>query len=498
MNRRFQDLVGRRYPEWVAGEPEQGVGVASSLTLPLFPTSPVLTSQFLARCLKLHWDPQTERAALFIFDGMRYEIWDELLKPLLLERLELVAELMGSSLIPSETQLTRKAISAGTFPDTFDSRSGEDQLLKSGLARELGYTTAVATAAPEGAGAGETVRFRAGNLDVYIFELCDRELHHVKLKTLPDGRVAPSRSLAFIYEQHIKNILDTEVAAIFRGIAPGTKVFVTADHGFGPVKREQIWFDAADLNEQDDCSYLNCWLKVPFGRANLPANQRANVIAFTPEQIRMPNAEVRSLGRGGGAIHKDYRSIVFPRVGYAFSRSGSPFDPDAYSHGGISVQELLIPMAVLKVKARDSGSLKLDSIDGPAEVVEGEEVTFRFRLTRAAGPAEADEPRVDLEASYGRGDWSTNLPHQVVYVPPAGRDVLYRFQPDATIANAAERQAGVLKLSLTIAASYREGYRTVRRTVSKTFAVRLRSDQVVRRVGNLGGILGLMPRSIGG
>src|SRR5262249_38651952 len=72
-NPRFQQLVALRYPEWARND--QGT----------LADAPVLTSQFIARCLKPNWDPQTEKAVLFIFDGMRYDIWDELLKPMLLD-----------------------------------------------------------------------------------------------------------------------------------------------------------------------------------------------------------------------------------------------------------------------------------------------------------------------------------------------------------------------------------------------------------------------------
>jgi len=45
---------------------------------------------------------------------------------------------------------------------------------------------------------------------------------------------------------------------------------------------------------------------------------------------------------------------------------------------------MLIPMVVLQVKAREEEELlTLHPITGPKEVVEGEEVEFRMRLTRA-------------------------------------------------------------------------------------------------------------------
>ena len=355
VNRRFQLLIARQYPGWIKGDACGGVVADSEprLTEPSG-TAPCLTAHFLRRCLRPHWDPSTEHAVLLIFDGMRYDIWDELLRPMLADSMELIADYPGLSLLPSETHITRKAICAGAPADQFDSRAGEDALLRAGLARELGYETTVEVLAPEGLGTGETVRYRAGNLDVYIFELCDKELHKVQMRTLPDGREVPTRPLAFIYQQHIKSVLETEVMAILRRLTPGTKVFITADHGFGPVARQPLWFDDDDLNEPEDCSYLNCRLRVPIEQARIPARVRDNIIAFTPEQLRMPIQETRAVG-GGAPVTKQYRAIVFPATGFSFKRQGAPYRPDAYTHGGISLQELIIPMVVLRVKSRKTG-----------------------------------------------------------------------------------------------------------------------------------------------
>lgn len=90
LNSRFQQLIAVRYPDWAKSDQATSAD------------APVLTSQFIARCLKPNWDPQTEKAVLFIFDGMRYDIWDELLKPMLIDRMEVLAELRGISILPSE------------------------------------------------------------------------------------------------------------------------------------------------------------------------------------------------------------------------------------------------------------------------------------------------------------------------------------------------------------------------------------------------------------
>jgi len=497
MNVRFQELVAREYPNWVKEIGKEG-GKAEGLPLFTSHMPPILTSQFLRRCLKPNWDIEKEKAVLLVFDGMRYDIWDELLRPLFEDRMDIIADLPASSLLPSETHITRKAIFAGTFPDSFDTHAGENTLLKEGLVREYGYMGDVAVVAPDTAGTGETVRYRAGKLDVFIFELCDKELHKITMKTLPDGRQVPSRPLAFVYEQHLKNIIDTEVMAIIRNLAPGTKVFVTSDHGFGQVGRAPLWFSNECFNEPEDCSYLNCWLKVPVSDSEIPGKVRNSIVAFTPEQLRMPTQEVRFNKKLGHDVHKEFKTVAFPKTGFSFSRQGSPYHPDAYTHGGISIQELMIPMVVLKVKKHEEGLLMLDQITGPQEAVEGEEVEFHLPINRSTQLAAKDkEIRVDIDATWSCEPGERTLPRQVLYISSLGTEAIIRFRPDPNDATVEERKHGFMERTLTVTVSYREGYRVNRKIQSRKFTIHLNSEQIVRRIPpSLGNILGLTPRGM--
>src|SRR5262249_21103662 len=274
VNRRFQEVVVAQYSSWLAGDGEVR-----------------LTSQFLHRCVKPNWGAQLEKAVILIFDGMRYDIWDELLRPMLLDRMDVLEDYPAAALLPSETEVSRWALSAGTEPASFWPRKAENVHLQESLQREFNFSGQVEVVAPEGAGTGETVRYRAGNLDVYIFEFCDKELHKISVKTLPDTREVPSRPLAFLYQQHLKSLIDTEVMAIVRRLQPGTKVFITADHGFGRVHRERIWLESAWLNEPHDCSYLNAWLRQSLDEVKAPAKVRSNVWEFPVAALRMPSAE---------------------------------------------------------------------------------------------------------------------------------------------------------------------------------------------------------------
>ncbi len=88
-------MIHLRYPQWVQ---EQDSKIEK----------PVLTSHFLERCLKPYYkDPQARKAVIFIFDGMRYDIWDLLLKDSISEQMDVVSEFPGFSLLP-----TRRPMSA--------------------------------------------------------------------------------------------------------------------------------------------------------------------------------------------------------------------------------------------------------------------------------------------------------------------------------------------------------------------------------------------------
>jgi len=478
LNTHFQEMTAIKYPLLVQSDSDV-----------------CLTSSFINRCLKPHWDPKTEKAVIFIFDGMRYEIWDEFLRPIFEDRTDLIDDIPALALLPSETHLSRKAISAGNFPDTFDYHAKENDLLSKALERAYGSSWQVEAVTPDTMGIAETVRYRAKNLDVYVFELCDKELHKIKMKIL-DGRQVPSRPLSFIYQQLVKNIIDIEIMTIVRKLDPGTKVFITADHGFNRYGRESLWFRDEDLNEKSDCTYTNCLLRSDLNTAFLPEKVRNNIVAFTPEQLRIHKTESRTLKETGSVFHKTYGAIVFPKAGYSFSRKGSPYDPDAYDHGGISIQELMIPMVVLQVRSKDESMLIIGEINGLTEINEGQEAEFRLRLDRSVKKGQKiDDLRIDINATYTLDAERGILPGQVLYVKSQGADVIYRFIPDCNDATDDERRDGLMKRTLTITISYHDGQKTVRKSRICQFTVQLNSEKIVRRIPpKLGNILGLAPK----
>lgn len=478
LNSYFQSVVRRDYLKWVVGEKDI-----------------VMTSQIIKKCLKPNWDPEKEVAVIFIFDGMRYDIWDEILKPLITESMKLLEEKKGCSLLPSETKISRNAISAGLLPDECHLNEAENKLLKESLAREFGLNCEVVVIEPDGLGIGQTVRYRADSLEMYIFEFCDKELHHIPIKKVGEKEV-PSRPLAYIYQQRFKDIIEHDVLNIVRKLKPGTKVFITADHGFGLVGREKIWFKKEELNEPRDCNYLNCKLPIPLSYTDVPHYLKSKIIEFTPEDLRIPKREEISDRRGNNKVEKAYRSVVFPSVGYAFSRPDSPFNPDAYSHGGISIQELLIPVAVLEVKKPDKGLISFEFVKTPEMLEEDEEALFRVKFNYVPPSVVLGEDlRVDLEARYSLDPQKLPLRPNLIFLSPWGKqEVDFRFTLDSEEITSEERGSGIATRNFILVISYREGNRKIRKTLSCEFTIRANPERIVRRVGKLGSILGLTPR----
>ena len=123
-NAKFQDLYHANYVKWI-----------NQADSPL-----IFTHQFVSRVLKTHWDAQSgQKAVILIFDGLRVDAWEELVRPVLEEKYDVLEELPGSAILPTETHLSRKAISAGCLPVSFCSTT-ENALLENALKTHMGLT----------------------------------------------------------------------------------------------------------------------------------------------------------------------------------------------------------------------------------------------------------------------------------------------------------------------------------------------------------------------
>jgi hypothetical protein len=227
-----------------------------------------------------------------------------------------------------------------------------------------------------------------------------------------------------------------------------------------------------------------------------PRKVRDNVLEFSVSDLRMPHSGEAVDRSTKQTWQKNFESIIFPKTGYALARPHANFNPDAYSHGGISLQEMLVPMLAMRVKTPEEGLVVLGSIAGPAELIEGEEAEFRMPI-RLSESYKHRELRIEAQAVYQTKETTPAISPLVQYISSSGGEIVFRFVPDAADASDEERKTGIMERTLRISITYREGQRMMRKARSIEFSMRLNSEKIVRRVpAHLGKILGLTPRSM--
>jgi hypothetical protein len=154
-------------------------------------------------------------------------------------------------MLPTETHLSRNAISAGCLPVSFCS-TNEKTLLESALKTHLGLTVELTVKSQnEAVECGIAVHYTSKPIDVVIFNFTDQNLHNNK------------NELSLIYESTVREILRQDVRSVLREMPANAKVFVASDHGFTPVPLKAFTVPDGVLTDSGDVKYRVGRLKKP-------------------------------------------------------------------------------------------------------------------------------------------------------------------------------------------------------------------------------------------
>lgn len=450
INTRFQDLLASRYARWIRQ-----------------PNGPVIFShQFLPRLLRTQWDPQSGRkAVILVFDGLRTDAWDELLRPVFEERFEIVARKPGCALLPTETQLSRKAIAAGKLPVEFTSQRELD-LLRSWLKEQIGLAPHFRIEVNDDSiASGISVRYVSDELEYIVFNFTDQNLHHNQ------------QDLAFIYNVTVREIIHQDVRSVLRDLPSNALIFVTSDHGFTGVPDRPITIPGDLVADSGDVKYLNARTQ-----RLLEGEDAGRVVAFDANALGIPAISLKQRGR-------PTRHVLFPRPGYSFRREEGRFDPDRYSHGGISMAECLTPMVVLGPKGEVQSALAIESVRQAGSVSEDEPLTLEITVT----PLAIGLGDLAVTLSFSRDE----IPTQREVLSGSAATYTVRWTPVLGEITEADRSRGVVEQPVTTILTFRQGHRTVR--LSKTVDVRIKLDptRLRRRVDSrLDLLMGKTPKGL--
>lgn len=450
LDQRFQDFYRLHYTDWIRQS-----------------DAPVIfTHQFLPRLLKAYWDPQSrQKAVVLVFDGLRPDAWEEFLQPVLAEKYDLVARHPGSAILPTETHLSRKAISAGCLPNEFVSQRELDLLvhwLRENMGLRLNFTV---VKDDDTVASGMTVRYSSDLLEYIVFNFTDKNLHN------------NDQALAFIYDNTVAAVIREDVRSVLRELPDDALVFITSDHGFKPVPEKLVTVPAAAVADSYDVKYRNARAK-----SKLSGADEKKVVDFDVRVMGIPDTSPTLTGT-------PIQYVLFPRPGYTLRRHKGHRQPDRYTHGGLSLAECLVPMIVMGPRETFQPLLQIDQLMPGGAVTEGEPVTLEIEV------AARRKGKLDMAITLGFS--GADIPTRREIFQREKETYTVTWTPKLDEITPEDREQGEKVFPVTVILSYRQDGRDVR--VSQTADIRIKVDttRVRRRLDSkLNFLMGKVPNGL--
>ncbi len=330
-NAAFSKYVSQNYVDWLKGKSDD---------------APLLSHQIFKE--KVAPELGAEPVFLLLIDNLRFDQW-RLISQVLSPLFTIEDETIYSSILPTATQYARNAFFAGLMPgeiqkmypqlwtneeDEGGKNLHEEELLRHQL-RRLGKDIKMSynkiTRLEAGKKLAENISNLMGNnLNVIVYNFVDM-LSHARtdmevIRELADNDSA-YRSLTLSWFEHspLKNILEQLAEK-------KVKVIITTDHGTIQVN-EPIKV-IGDRNSSTNLRYKQ-------GR-NLNYNPKEVFAVQKPEDAHLPKSNMST----SYIFARERQYLVYPNNYNHFMN----FYKDTFQHGGISLEEMLIPMVILKAK----------------------------------------------------------------------------------------------------------------------------------------------------
>ena len=452
INKQFQDLYHKNYTKWI-----------------LQNDSPVVfTHQFLSRMLKAHWDPKSGvKAVVMVFDGLRTDAWDEFVRPVLEEQFDVIESRPGSALIPTETELSRKAIAAGALPTEFPIKSKRElDLLAAWLKTNMNLSSHFTVLRDDDTiASGMTVRYQSKELDYIVFNFTDDNLHH------------NSQDLAFIYNTTVREIIRQDVRSVMRELPANAMVFVTSDHGFTPMPSGAL--DVTDQIVGDPAL-----IKYRSVRAahNFSGAEATQVVSFDIRALKIP---IPNVPHGYDPV----QSVLFPRPGINFRRDSYKHSPDRYSHGGLSLAECMVPMVVMGRRRQDQGVLILEDVQQIGSMNENEPLEIAIKVRSSQMLFEG----LTLTLSFSTPEITDRKEFF------SGIEKVYQVQwkPKLKDITEEERNQGFIDIPVTVILAYSNKDQSFRQSKTVDLRIRLDTNRLRRRIDSkLDLLMGKTPKEL--
>jgi len=333
-NQLFCNFVSDNYIDWVNNNDED---------------TPVMShTLFRKKIAPILNEKNSKPLFLLVIDNLRFDQW-KVLKPKLENLYRIEEEELYYSILPTATQYSRNAIFAGLMPSEIEKRfpkmwkNDEDEGGKNlyekeffaDLLKRTGYNGKFSYNKITNLNAGKKLSENFNNLlnndlNVIVYNFVDM-LSHARtemeiIKELADDESA-YRSLTSTWFDH-----STLLEIIEKIAEENCKLIITTDHGTVRVK---------DPSKVIGDRNTNTNLRYKQGR-NLNYNKKEVFEIHRPEDAFLPRTNVST-------------SFIFAKEDMFFAYPNNfnyyvNYYKDTFQHGGISLEEMLIPIIVLNPK----------------------------------------------------------------------------------------------------------------------------------------------------
>lgn len=337
-NNNFGRYVGRNYLDWVNTDKIEN--------------RPLLSPDVLPETAFKHIGQGYESVFFLLIDCLRYDQW-KAFESIISEYYYVTSERMYMSLLPTATQYARNAIFAGLYPqqiaDRFprfwlnDEEEGgknmhEAELLREHIARKrlnIKHSYHKIISKDDGKALADNIHNLLNNeFNAIVYNFIDL-LSHSRTEMNIIRELAPDETA---YRKISRSWLEhSPLLQLLRKLSErNVRVVIATDHGTVRVKRPVKII--GDRNTTTNLRYKQ-------GK-NLNYDESAKYL-FTvrkPEEARLPRTNISS-------------SYVFTMEDYFFAYPNNynyyvGYYKDTFQHGGISLEEMLIPMIELTPKGR--------------------------------------------------------------------------------------------------------------------------------------------------